>query len=756
MPRRRLILFVVATVFATTLVGVAANVAGAWTRGSVRIAGNDRYGTAVELSKALFPSGAPAAVVASGLVFPDALVGGPLAARVGGPVLLAQRDGVPGATASELTRLHPTTVYVVGGPSVISDATFLQLAAALPGVSIQRLSGDDRYATAAAVSALFPPGGAAYLANGQAFPDALAGGAAAATAGSPLLLTRPEALPAPIASELARLAPPSGAVLGGTGAVGDVAFSQIAAKIPSIRRLAGPDRYFTAAAVAADQAPASTQVVLATGLDYPDALAAAPMAAKLRAPLLLTSPSCSPPATVQRLGDAGWPDVTIVGGATAVSRSAGLAAPCVPPTGNDIAPGLRFDMYTLPGPQVARVLTVDRNQLDVVTTTSLGRLTGRLPTSEVARRTGALAAVNGDFFVGDGDPVHALAVDGRLFKAPGLVESMLAFDARQPTGSYVGRPSITMSMRLEGPQITFAVNRVNGVAPGPGETVLYTSEGQATITPPSPMCTMTLRPLEAPTVNDAGDTMQRETSQSVICGVDPVALSGADVVMVPEYDPNAAALSALPPGSTVTFTWRLQSAWTGVRSAIGANLTLVRNGVRTPDVTRAGAFYTEKAPRTGVGILADGRLVIVTVDGRQAKYSVGMTVKDFADYLVKLGAVNAVNLDGGGSTAMAIKGVLANRPSDAAGERPIGPALIVVPKGYVLPSPATTTTLPPPPTTTSTTSPGTSTTTSTTIAAQARATSTTPDAAPAATGGVDPMTDDAPTGGWFRPHRSRP
>src|SRR4051812_48243684 len=97
MPRRRRALSsVVMLMVAASLVAVRSVDAGAWTRTTVRLSGANRYATASAISQAMFPSGAPAVVVASGEVFPDALVGGPLAARVGGPVLLTQRNGLPG------------------------------------------------------------------------------------------------------------------------------------------------------------------------------------------------------------------------------------------------------------------------------------------------------------------------------------------------------------------------------------------------------------------------------------------------------------------------------------------------------------------------------------------------------------------------------------------------------------------------------------------------------------------------------------
>ena len=101
----------------------------AYTTGTVtRLAGSDRYSTAAAICSASFEPGVPVAYVAVGDNFPDALAAGPVAGINGGPVLLATRDSIPSATKSELARLAPLSIVVVGGPGVISDAVLTQLA----------------------------------------------------------------------------------------------------------------------------------------------------------------------------------------------------------------------------------------------------------------------------------------------------------------------------------------------------------------------------------------------------------------------------------------------------------------------------------------------------------------------------------------------------------------------------------------------------------------------------------------------------
>jgi hypothetical protein len=75
------------------------------------------------------------------------------------------------------------------------------------------------------------------------------------------------------------------------------------------------------------------------------------------------------------------------------------------------------------------------------------------------------------------------------------------------------------------------------------------------------------------------------------------------------------------------------------------------------------------------------------VDGRRSGYSIGMTLRELADHLIGLGAIDAANLDGGGSSAMAVRGILVSQPSDPAGERTVGTGLVIVPHGTAVPPP---------------------------------------------------------------------
>ena len=150
-----------------------------------RVAGADRFITAVEISQAAYPTGASVAYVATGYNYPDALAGGPGAVKADGPILLSYVDSVPSTSLAELRRLAPSRIVILGGEAALTPNVADQLATV--GAEIVRLAGADRYDTAAMISAMhFDPGiEVAFVTDGTDFPTAVAGAPAAAAVGHP-------------------------------------------------------------------------------------------------------------------------------------------------------------------------------------------------------------------------------------------------------------------------------------------------------------------------------------------------------------------------------------------------------------------------------------------------------------------------------------------------------------------------------------------------------------------------------------------
>ncbi|UNK47459.1 cell wall-binding repeat-containing protein [Arthrobacter sulfonylureivorans] len=310
------------------------------TPGTSRLAGSDRYATAVAISQRSFNPGVDSAFIASGAGYADALAGGPAAAHKAGPVLFVSPNGIPSVVKNELNRLKPRTIYILGGTGAVSSGVKRSLQQI---ATVKRIGGADRYETASnLVDHVWGTAHTIYVASGADYPDALAGGAAAGGQGAPVLMTMPNGLPNPTAATIKRLKPSRVVVLGGTGAVSKKVAGQIASALKSVGvsasqiRYAGSDRYDTAAKVARGEFPATQwRIMYASGLDYPDALASAPAAAVNGAPILLTRATCSPDTVAKAsaafsgaLSSYGVSPVRIIAGGSGVVTTAAPTKRC--------------------------------------------------------------------------------------------------------------------------------------------------------------------------------------------------------------------------------------------------------------------------------------------------------------------------------------------------------------------------------------------------------------------------------------------
>ena len=171
-----------------------------------------------------------------------------------------------------------------------------------------------------------PTVGTVYVATGLAHADALGAGPAAAAAGGPVLLTPPAGLPEAVRSTIDRLNPERIVVVGGKQAVSDTVLGELAPLSPRVERLAGTDRYGTAAAIALDEfRPEDGQstpiVFVADGIGFADALSGGAVAAAMGAPLLLTAPGALPAATATALAALRPSKIVVLGGEAAVGRA---------------------------------------------------------------------------------------------------------------------------------------------------------------------------------------------------------------------------------------------------------------------------------------------------------------------------------------------------------------------------------------------------------------------------------------------------
>ncbi len=377
-----------------------------------------------------------------------------------------------------------------------------------------------------------------------------------------------------------------------------------------------------------------------------------------------------------------------------------------------------YDGDTTTGPWDVHVLTIDPQHWSVGS--SLGAsIVGRETVKAIAARDGATAAVNGGFFnMQPFDPAT-----GRGDGEPGEAAGIAAIDGRLVSEATAGRPAVllrdggrevvidrfTTTIHVEGPgrerRVVDGLNRVPGVIRNCGG-----------------------RGGDVPTERAAHDMTCTDPSE--IVAFTPDGLSklpqgpGVEVVLGPTgtiTDVRDRTGAAPPPGSWVLQAIGDEAAWlrgvarvgqalritTEVRDSRGALVPLgagdsivnggpmlVESGVIVIDADRDGlvrhepgvdnfffGWVRQRNPRTMAGVDARGRVLLVAVDGRQAGHSAGLSILEAAQVMQALGAVAAINLDGGGSTTMVVEGQVVNRPSDPMGERADGDVVLVRPRG---------------------------------------------------------------------------
>ena len=252
-----------------------------------RLAGADRVATSVAVAESQ-PS---STIVLAGTGAPvDALAAAPLAGSLDAPLLLTPATGLAPAVRAYVAAHDVTDAVVLGGTRAVGTVVEQQLAAA--GVKVERVTGTDRFATAAAIAGRLDTTAGAYLVADDDWPDAVAIGALAALEGRPILLTQRDALPDATAEVIGGLA--SVDAVGGPGAISDAVLAAVGASVAHVGRIGGRDRSDTSARVArlgeAEGLPWEAVWVTGGG-SWSDGLVAAVAAARGGGPLLVLGPS---------------------------------------------------------------------------------------------------------------------------------------------------------------------------------------------------------------------------------------------------------------------------------------------------------------------------------------------------------------------------------------------------------------------------------------------------------------------------------
>jgi hypothetical protein len=276
-----------------------------------------------------------------------------------------------------------------------------------------------------------------------------------------------------------------------------------------------------------------------------------------------------------------------------------------------------------------------------------------------------IASINGDFSL-DAAPVHWYQIDDEL-RTSGIQDGVQFAISQAETRAWARHPDF--SVTASSTQRTFSIDHWNAGLPAGGEIGAFTKTGGNVDVPGTGMCAARLSPTGAYGWNADHSGVSRSysvSSQPEPCRFHSMPIdriAGSVVLNARRLCACAARVKDLNPGDPVTLTWKT-IGWKGVLDAIGGQPLLVKDGKNVgPSSTAGTSYFYRNNPRTGVGVgvgcvdtttNTTCKIFYVTVDGRQSGtgWARGMTLYRFPDEFVRLGAVYAINLDGGGSTTM--------------------------------------------------------------------------------------------------------
>jgi len=386
--------------------------------------------------------------------------------------------------------------------------------------------------------------------------------------------------------------------------------------------------------------------------------------------------------------------------ATAATLVAGLVGGVPTAHGVQVEQGVEWTTIVRQRPaERINVLTVEPGRVRAVL--SNDRIARRERVSSMAERVEAVAGVNGGFFGPSGDPVGVLAIDGELLSepvdgrsalllpAPGAAAPALTSSLIAPV-RYRGRITVNgRSREIDG------IDRTRGLIPAcggrGGDVPTIRPNAILTCTDSSELVLLSPRYGARPPAEGGLEAIVRD---GIVTRVRPPGIGGVPrqgLLLTGTGDAARFLRNAALPRSRADIRLNLLVGGTTVDLA---GLTVVGGGPRILRARRVAvaaraegfaplrsffqSFVAGRQPRTLAGVRADGALLLVTVDGRAPGWSAGMTLPEAARLMRSLGARDALNLDGGGSSTMTVLGEVVNRPSDRV-ERRVSDGLFVMP-----------------------------------------------------------------------------
>jgi len=336
--------------------------------------------------------------------------------------------------------------------------------------------------------------------------------------------------------------------------------------------------------------------------------------------------------------------------------------------------GLEYEHLKTDAPCSIHILRVNPEEVMILPERALNNGIGRETVSSMVARKGAEGGINGGFFrIGgryDGEPTGILKIGTRWYSDPSLPRGAIGWN-RNGRDVLIGRLTMDWALILNEKSIPIdGINRPRGK----DEIVLYGWPfHRSTLTDPGGL-EISIADGRVVGLSTGGDTAI--PPGGVVCSIG--AGAGKRVGPISAGASARITYELQPAGETGTSQ---SNPWPSKDYIVGGVPVLVHDGRVTEDfeAEKISTAFARRHPRSAIGILADGTWILVVVDGRQPGLSVGMTLKELAQFLKALGCREALNLDGGGSSAMVLQGKTINSPSDGK-ERPVSDAILLIRK----------------------------------------------------------------------------
>ncbi|MED2977444.1 N-acetylmuramoyl-L-alanine amidase [Bacillus swezeyi] len=277
-----------------------------------RIAGKNRYDTAVQASKKGWSS-ASAAVVVGGGAYADAISAAPFAYQKNAPLLLTNSKNLSSETKSRLKELKTKTVYIIGGTPAVSNRVASQIKNL--GITVKRIAGKNRYDTAAKVAKSMSSTSKAVIANGFLYADPIAVIPYAAKNGYPILFTNQKTLNSYTSEAMKSKGIKQTFVIGSTGSINSTLYR----KLPSPTRISGKNRYDLSVNIAKKFSLSTSNTYVSNGFKYADSISGAALAAKQNKAIILTNGENLSKEPRTFIGDKSIKYFSIMGGTPSVA-----------------------------------------------------------------------------------------------------------------------------------------------------------------------------------------------------------------------------------------------------------------------------------------------------------------------------------------------------------------------------------------------------------------------------------------------------